>query len=288
MEAMLRLDKDHGFLAIYSDPSVDPIQRLDPDSSKTAAYKLYKKMVRVTYDPTESVIKMEVIAPDPMKAVEFSTALIGYAEEQLGQATKKQRDDQMKGARESYEEAEAKLNKANDLVVELQERLKVFSADIEVTLLASQIGALETQMMQDRLSLAELEANANPNPSRTEPLKRRLVVLEDQIQSLRSRMTEGSDGEQSIARVQSELLVAQSNVATRTLLVQTALQAMESSRIEANRQNRYLNLSVNPLAADSAAYPRAFENTAVTLLVCLGIYLMITMTIAILREQMTA
>jgi capsular polysaccharide transport system permease protein len=119
-------------------------------------------------------------------------------------------------------------------------------------------------------------------------LKRRIQALEDEISSLRSKLTESTDGDQSIARVQSELLVAQTDIQTRTLLVQTALQSMETARAEANRQTKYLNLSVNPLAADAPAYPRAFENTAVTLLVLLGIYLMITMTIAILREQMTA
>lgn len=288
IEAMLRLDADHGFLKTYSDPAIDPIQRLDADAAKTAAYKLYQKMVRVTYDPTESVIKMEVIAPDPDRAVVFSTALIGYAEEQLARSTQKQREDQMKGARESYEEAEANLDAAYARVVELQEKLKVFSADVEVSLISTQIGTLESQLTQDRLSLAELEANENPNKSRTEPLKRRIIALESEISALRSKMTEGSAGEQSIARVQSELLVAQTDVQTRTLLVQTALQSMESARAEANRQTKYLNLSVNPLAADAPAYPRAFENTAVTLLVLLGIYLMITMTIAILREQLTA
>jgi capsular polysaccharide transport system permease protein len=288
MEAMLRLDHDHGFLATYSNSEIDPIQRLDPDAAKTSAYKLYKKMVRVTYDPTESVIKMEVISPDPEKAVVYSKALISYAEEQLARSTQKQREGQMNGARESYEEAEVNLTTAYARVVELQERLNVFSADIEVSLLSSQIGALETQLTQDRLSLSELESNENPNKSRTAPLKRRIQALEDEILTLRSKMTEGSGGEQSIARVQSELLVAQTDIQTRTLLVQAALESMETARGEANQQTKYLNISVNPVAADAAAYPRAFENTAVTLLVLLGIYLMITMTIAILREQMTA
>lgn len=288
MEAMLRLDADHQFLADYRSETVDPIQRLDPDAANTAAFKLYKKMVRVTYDPTESVIKMEVIAPNPDRAVEFSAALIDYAEEQLARSTQKQREDQMKGARESYEEAEVNLDAAYARVVLLQEQLKIFSTDIEVSLLSSQISTLQSQVTQDRLSLVELETNENPNKSRTEPLKRRILAYEAEIASLRAKLTEDSEGVQSIARMQSELLVAQTDVQTRTMLVQTALQSMETARLESDRQTKYLNISVNPLPADAPAYPRAFENTAVTLLVLLGIYLMITMTVAILREQLTA
>ena len=43
-----------------------------------------------------------------------------------------------------------------------------------------------------------------------------------------------------------------------------------------------------PTPTDAPAYPRAFENTMVTLLIMLGIYLMVSMTAAILREQVSA
>ena len=72
------------------------------------------------------------------------------------------------------------------------------------------------------------------------------------------------------------------------MLLAQSLQAMETARIEANRQTRYLTISVNPVAADDPTYPRAFEDTLVVLLIFLGIYLMISMTVAILREQVTA
>ena len=109
-----------------------------------------------------------------------------------------------------------------------------------------------------------------------------------EIDNLRAKLTvDGADG-LSLAKVQSELLVAQADVATRQLMLAQSLQAMETARIEANRQTRYLTISVNPLPPDDPTYPRAFEDTLVVLLIFVGIYLMISMTIAILREQVTA
>jgi capsular polysaccharide transport system permease protein len=101
-------------------------------------------------------------------------------------------------------------------------------------------------------------------------------------------MTTGSAAETSLAEIQSELQVAQADVATRQMLLAQALQSMETARIEANRQVRYLSLAVSPTPTDEPAYPRAFENTLVTLLIMLGIYLMVSMTAAILREQVSA
>ena len=74
----------------------------------------------------------------------------------------------------------------------------------------------------------------------------------------------------------------------RQLLLQQAAQQLETARIEANRQQRYLSVSVSPVAPDVASYPRAFENTAVAFLIFAGIYLMIALTASILREQVSS
>lgn len=286
--AMQRLEADNGFRQHFSNPSIDPIQRLAPDASETAAYKLYRKIVRISYDPTEGVVKMDVKAADPQVAVAFSSALIGYAEEQVDQMTQRVREDQMKGARESYEDAETKYQEANLKVVMLQEKFKVLSSEAEIGLITGQLGQLETQLTQEQLSLAQMEANENPNLARMDPIKRRIVALNAQITLLRSKLTEDSKDGLSLAKVQSDLLVAQSDAQTRQLLLAQSLQAMETARVEANRQTRYLSVAVAPVAPDEAAYPRAFENTLVVLLIFAGIYLMVTMTVAILREQVSA
>ncbi len=287
-EAMGRLNTDLGFRAHFSDPEVDPIQRLAPDATNTAAYKLYKRNVKIAYDPTEGIIKMEVSATKPETAAAFSRALISYAEEQVDHLTQRLREEQMLGARESYNEAEEKMLAAQRRTVELQEKYKILSSEVEVSLITTQIGTLESQLTQDRLSLAQMESNESPNTARMDPLKRRIATLEKEIGTLRAKLTEDDGDGLSLAKVQSELLVAQADVSTRQLMLAQSLQAMESARIEANRQTRYLSMSVNPIISDEPSYPRAFENTLVVMLIFLGIYLMITMTAAILKEQLTA
>ena len=284
-EAMARLDRDNGFRSHFSDPQIDRLQRLPSDASNAQAYKKYRKNVKIAYDPTEGIIKMEVIAADPQVAVDISKSLISYAEEQVDQLTSRLRADQMAGAEESYQLAEKNLAAANERVVQLQEKYQVLSSEAEVGLITTQIGNLEAQLSQDRLSLAQMESNQNPNLARMEPLRRRINTLEAEIASLRGKLTEGSADGQSLARVQSELLIAQADVETRRLLLAQSLQATEAARVAANRQTRYLSISVNPIVADEAAYPRAFENTLVVMLIFLGLYLMLSMTAAVLREQ---
>ncbi len=228
------------------------------------------------------------MAADPETSVEFSRALIGYAEEQIDQQTQRKREDQMQDARASYEDSEAKMLAAQRKVVDLQQRYQVMSSEAELSLVTQQIGTLETQLTQERLSLEQMKSNAAPNRARMEPVERRIATLEAQISDLRTKMTQNSADGRSLAEVQSELMMAQADVQTRQMMLATTLQQLETARIEANRQVRYLSLSVSPVAPDEAAYPKAFENTLVTLMIFAGIYLMISMTAAILREQVTA
>jgi capsular polysaccharide transport system permease protein len=51
---------------------------------------------------------------------------------------------------------------------------------------------------------------------------------------------------------------------------------------------RYLETAVSPVAPDEPTYPRAFENTLLAFLIFGGIYLMLSLTASVLREQATA
>jgi capsular polysaccharide transport system permease protein len=287
-EAMLRLEKDLGFSAHFKDPAIDPVQRLAPDASMEAAYGIYKRFVKISYDTSEGLIRMEVVAADPEVAARWASQLVGYAEEQVDHLTQRLRADQMADAQTGFETAEANLGAAQTRLVELQERYKVVSGEAEVGLLTGQINALESQLMTERIGLAQIESNATPNQARVDAVRKRIASLDAEIATMRERLTVGDATGSSIAEIQSELQLAQADVAMRQMLMAQALQSMETSRVEANRQVRYLSLAVSPTPTDSPAYPRAFENTLVTLLIMLGIYLMVSMTAAILREQVSA
>ncbi|WP_128253863.1 capsule biosynthesis protein [Falsirhodobacter deserti] len=287
-EAMTRLNEDLGFREHFSAPSIDVLQRLPADATMEDVYNVYEKNVKISFDPTEGIMKMEVIAEDSPTAVAFSEALIGYAEEQVDQLTARMREDQMAGALQGYQDAEAAVLRAQMNLVDLQERFSIISSDVEVNLITSQLAELNSQLMQDRLSLAQIEANPQPNEARMQPLRERIARLQEQAQSLRAQLTNSANGDDSLARLQAQLAVAQADVETRQAMLAQSLQAMETARVEAARQTRYLSRSVNPVVSDAPVYPRAFENTLVSLLVFLGIYLMISMTVAILREQVSS
>ncbi|MDK3017510.1 capsule biosynthesis protein [Pseudodonghicola flavimaris] len=287
-DAMLRLDEDEGFKAHFSQPWIDPIQRLAPDPTNEQAYKLYSKDVKIGYDPTEGVVKMEVVAADPQISANFARSLLSYAEERVNHLSEQKRSDQMRDALKGFEDAQVQRRKAQEALVSLQQKGAILDPEGVITTLRGQINNIEMQLQEKQLELAALMDNTRPNQAKVDGARgdvRRLQALLDQ---LNERMVDASKGENSLAQLSVSIQMAQADLATRDMMLQSALQQVEQTRMEANRQVRYLTTSVEPVASQDPAYPRKFENTILAFLVFSGIYLMISLTASILREQITS
>ena len=286
--ALGRLNEEHGFKDHFSDTSIDEIQRLPEDATNEDVFDVYKKRVKISYDPTEGILRMEVVAADPQTSQKFSEALIGYAEEQVDQLTRRLREDQMAGALSAYESAEFRRSEALAEWLQIQEDTAILDPIGESSAIIQQVSALETQRQQLVLDLAAKQSVRRPNEAQVAGLQAQISSLETLISDLRNQMTAVSSANGSLASRNTELRLAEENYTFQTVIVQQALAQMEAAQIEANRQVRYLSLGVEPVAPDEATYPRAFENTILAFLVFAGIYLMISLTASILREQVTA
>jgi len=284
-EAMLKLDAENGFIAHFQQEDIDDIQRLPPDVSLEAAYKKYQKYVSIGYDPTEGVIRMSVIATTPEKATEFSRALIRFAEVRVDKLAAPVRNDQLLVAQSNYQAAEQAVLDASDHVLELQQNRGVFSADAELSGQMGILNSLEGQLEQRRLNLAEINSNAAPNQAQVNAIEQEIKGLSDRIAERRAAMLTTDDASASLARVSGELRIAASNLEMRQLLLQQSLSSLEMARMEANRQTRYLSLAVAPVAPDVPTHPKSLENTALAFALFFGLYIFLSLTIAILREQ---
>jgi len=285
-DAMIRLDEEEGYKAHFSQPSIDAIQRLDEDATNEAAHKTYKKNIKIGYDPTEGVVKMEVIAADPEIATAFSKALISYAEERVDALSQNIRDDAMDDARRNLETAKVERRQAQENLIRLQE---VYSADPteQLAALRGQITTYEQQLLEKNLGLQALLDNPRPNQAKVDGARGDVRRLENLLDGLDARMTQPDKTGLSLVQQSTEIELARADLATADAFLQSALQGEKQSALEAGRQVRYLTVPVRPIASDAPSYPRKFENTILAFLIFSGIYLMVSLTSSILREQVS-
>ncbi|MBZ0124279.1 MAG: capsule biosynthesis protein [Roseovarius sp.] len=286
-DAMLRLDADMGFREHFSQDWIDPIQRLDKDASTEKAYKLYSKYVKLGYDPTEGVIRMELSTADPELSRRFSEQLIEYAEERVDELSQEKRLDAVETAEKSLEDAKAERRAAQERLVALQES-SILDPEGEIANIRALIQNVELQLQEKELALNTQLNNARPNSAKVEALQSQIEVLRAELKKQQARLTQATEKTSSLASQTAAIQMAQADLATADMILQSALETKRQSEIEANKQVRYLTVSVHPVASQDPSYPRSFENTAVAFLIFAGIYLMISLTASILREQVSS
>ena len=286
-DAMLRLNDDVGFMDHFSAPNIDPIQRLDPDATNEAAYKVYRKYVKLGYDPTEGVIRMELSTADPAVSQAFSETLIEYAEERVDQLSQEKRFDGLATAEASLEDAKNERRAAQQRLVQLQEG-SILDPEGEIANIRTLISNVELQLQEKQLALNTQLNNARPNAARVEALRSEIEVLDRELTKQNARLTDATEGTATLESQAAEIQMAQADLMTADLVLQSALETKRQTEIEANKQVRYLTVSVNPIASEDPSYPRKFENTLLAFLIFGGIYLMISLTASILREQVSS
>ena len=287
-DAMLRLDADVGFKDHYTQEWIDPSQRLTENPSNEEAYKTYKRNIEIGYDPTEGVIKMEIMAADPEVAAQCARALIGYAEERVDNLSARKRSNAVRDAEADLENATAARYEAQEKLVRMQQEGNIVDPEGKIAALRAQINTYELQLQEKTLQLQALLDNPRPNTAKVDGARGDIRRLEALLADLNGQMTQATVGEDSLAEKAVQIKLAEADLATRDLMLQTALERVEQARRDADTQARYLTTSVEPVASQDAAYPRKFENTILAFLIFGGIYLMISLTASILREQVAS
>lgn len=284
-EAMVRLDQDVGFKEHFSSENIDPLHRLDPDATNEQAYKVYKKRLKIGFDSTEGIVRMEVIASDPETGVKFFEALIQYGEEKVDSLSQRSKENQVADALISLEEAEMERTKAQEALVELQSST-MLDPEAFATSLRTQIIGLEQQILEKEIELDSLLDNMRPNQSRVSGVRSDIARLKVQKQDKEAEMMAALASGMTLAQLLARIQMAQQDLAARDAMFQTSLEEVRAKRAEASAQSLFLELSVVPVVAQDASYPRGFEDTLIVFLIMSGIYLMIAITGSILREQL--
>ena len=284
-DVLRRLDTQFGLIDSFKDPELDWLHRLHTEASFEKAYEHYQRFVEVRFDPTEGVLTLSVVAAEPEYAQSISLAILGYAEEMVDGLSDKLRANALSDADTNLADAEERLRNAQLEAAEIRKQLETFSVEGEFSAELGIITGMETELEALRARLAGLRRVTEDDDPRIQRLIDQVEILETQIAARREGVTGSGEGRRSLADINAALERANFEVTAAMAIFTAAIEAREVARREADRQHRYLSLVVPPTAPDQANYPKKFRMTGVAFLVCLGIYIIGSLTISLIREQ---
>ncbi|MEM7056638.1 MAG: hypothetical protein AAF557_03550 [Pseudomonadota bacterium] len=284
-DLLVRLDADHAWIAHFQDPDLDFWHRLPADASFEDAFDSYQSMVSVSYDPTEGILEMELVAADTESARRFSRAIIGYAEEMVDSLSDRIREDALRDSEQYVAEAEAEWKAAQAALAKAQELNKIFSVEGEVAQKTTLIGTLEAELLVLEAKLTNLRQVASEADPRIQRLRTQVSTKKDQIADLRASIAGGSADQETLAELNASMMSARLNVETAMLKLTSSVQQRDAARTNASRQHRYLEVVAQPSLPDRANYPKKPEMTALAFLGFLGFYIIASLTLSLIREQ---
>ncbi|MEM9139467.1 MAG: hypothetical protein AAGB15_06515, partial [Pseudomonadota bacterium] len=179
-DLLTQLDAEHAWVAHFQDPDIDFWHGLPTDAGFEEAYSQFQSMVSVSYDPTEGLIEMELIAADAQTARRFSEAIIGYAEGMVDRLSDRIRDDALRDAEEYLSKAEQELQAAQAGMAAAQEQNEIFAIEPEVSQKYALIGALEAELSALEAKLTNLRRVTTDSDPRVQRLTTQVATKRDQ------------------------------------------------------------------------------------------------------------
>jgi capsular polysaccharide transport system permease protein len=275
--------------SLYEKEDADWWARLRPpwgrDSVSDEDLRNYwHKMAVVHFDQTTGLSKFEVRAFSAEDAKTIADHVFKLSEDLVNRLSERSQEDALALARREVESYRVRALESLDALLAFQERAQqvdpqgfaaarnVIQAGIEqeLTQLQAQLEVMRKKLPEDAPGIGQV--------------RDRLNVVEKQLATERARSTVSVSGE-SAAQILNEFakLKLESEFATQAYM--SSLASLESARVEAIRQNLYLETFVRPHLPQIPEYPRAVLNTLLVFVVSFLVWAIGGLLVSAAREH---
>ncbi len=187
----------------------------------------------------------------------------------------------MGDARKEVGVAEARVQAVAADIAQFRNREALLDPNKQSIPMLAGINDLQTMLSRTNLQLSQL-ITSTPRSPLIPDLHRRVDALQSQITDARAKIT-GTDSSLVPKMTAFDMLELQREFADKQLA--SATTSLETARIQAERQQLYLETIVQPNVSDYPAYPKRLASIAVVFASLLGLYLMAALLISGAREH---
>lgn len=268
----------------FGNSAIDRISRfsgLDFDNSFEALLSYYKNHIVVAIDSSSSISTLTVRAFSAKHAYYINKALLDKSEELVNHLNERAQHDILRFAASEVASAELKAKKTALALLAYRQKKKVFDPIQQTKLELQRTSKLKDELMLSQEQMQQMQVLAPKNPQ--------LPVLKQRIDGLNKELIHqsasivGKNSSLSTKALDYERLRL-SNVFAQKQLT-TAFASLEQARIEAERQQVYLERIEHPTIPESATGLHRMRATFATLLFCCVLYGVLSMLLAGVREH---
>jgi capsular polysaccharide transport system permease protein len=287
-DAVRKLEQKNDLRIVFNRPEGDFVSRFPGvffwRKDFEALFSRYDHFVSVETDTTSGVTALRVKAYRAGDAHMLASALLAYSEQLINELNDRARRDALDTARREVDRAEQRIAEIQSELTAYRVKQKMLDPKSASSGVLELIGQMNAAQANARAQLGEL-LNNSPNSPQIPLVKTRIASLEKLIAEERGKLSGATDSVVSTL-TEYERLNLQRELAEKALA--SAFTSLEAARIEAQRQQLYLETIAQPNLADYPLYPKRLVSFLTVVASCCLAYGIAWLLVANVREHAAA
>ncbi|HEY3912256.1 MAG TPA: capsule biosynthesis protein [Stellaceae bacterium] len=287
-DAVRQLERHDDLRAVLDRPGADIVSRFPGlmywRNDFEALYKAYSRFVSVDFNVSTNVSTLEVKAYRPEDAQNIAKALLAAGERLINQLNERQREDAVSSFQAEVSATQKRIAAIQEELTAYRVRAQMLDPKSAAAGPLKLLAELNTQRAETQGLLADALRNS-PNSPQIPVLRTRLGSLTKLIADESSKIT-GNSGSVAAAQTGYEHLDVALQLSEKQLA--SAYKSLEAARLDAQRQQLYLETIAQPNLPDFALYPQRIVSFSMVLATCLLVYGIAWLLVASVREHAAA
>jgi capsular polysaccharide transport system permease protein len=286
-DAVRKLEHHDDLRAIFGRPEGDFVARfpgLLRRSDFEALFRRYDHFVSVETDTSTGVTSLQVKAFRPEDAQKVASALLTYSEQLINELNERSRQDAVATAQREVDRAQERIAGIQSQLTTYRVQQKMLDPKATSAGVLELIGQMNATLATARTQLAELLKDS-PNSPQIPLVRTRITSLEQLIAEERAKLS-GENNSVVTTLTEYERLMLERELAEKALA--SAFASLEAARIDAQRQQLYLEPIAQPNLPDYPLYPKRVASFTMVLVSCLVAYGIVWLLVVSAREHAAA
>jgi capsular polysaccharide transport system permease protein len=258
---------------MFSRPEADWLVRLELPVSIEELVRYWKNQVDAFFDATNGTIVVRARAFTPVDAFRLAQGVLASSERLVNDLSNRARRDTLRHSEKEVRRAEKRLRTALARLEEFRDREGVIDPRKAADATQALAGRVRDELVRADTELATLKHYMRTDAPSVKMLEARIQSLQAQRHSVESEVT---DSERSRSEVLSrsmglyERLESERAFAEKSY--QHALEALDRSRMNADRQQVYIAGFVQPSLPEDSLYPRRLRSVGAISVICFAVW----------------
>jgi len=286
-DAVGKLEQRDHLREVFGRPEGDFVTRFPGilmRSDFEALFQRYAHFVSVETDHTSGVTALRVKAYRAEDAQNIARALLSDSEELVNELNERARKDALGTARQEVDRAQERISRIQSQLTAYRVQQNMLDPKSASTGVLELIGQMRTAQATARQQLGELIKNS-PSSPQIPLLQTRIAALDKLIAEERAKLS-GETNSVVSTLTEYERLMLDRELAEKALA--SAFTSLEAARLEAQRQQLYLETIAAPNLADYPLYPKRAVSFGMVLVSCLVAYGIAWLLVISAREHAAA